>query len=358
MANVPLFGCRDQAALTRVPEMVMNSPAEVRVGMARQMGGVLDVELSETERTAAEEIVRVLCDDIVNSVRKALAAAVASSPHLPSQFARRLALDIEEVSIPVLEVCGVLSDGALLEVIRKATPRQLEATARRPIVSEVVSDAIVERGHVPAISMLVANRGAEVGAETWLNVIERHGQEAQVVRAASERGRIPEEVAAKLATMAMAHVRTFVVRYLNVPSSIIPTLDNLQIEVDAARHITPVVPPGKEPSAHAMKLVREGRLGHRELFQALCAGEFGFVVAALGHLSNLSFTEVQQRLFSSSSYDREDLLERAGVEPRMAAAFERLLDMGAISDIDEYQRNALKTLSAVAGRDVAFAGAA
>lgn len=352
------FGRRDRATSARVAGKVLDGSPADKLGMAGQMGQLLDAGLSEEERSAAEEMVRALCDDIVETVRIALAKSVASSPHLPGYLAERLALDIESVSIPVLEYSTVLGDDVLMEVIGKAGPGQLEATARRSVVSEAVSDAIVERGHVPAVSMLVANRGAEMSSDTWEKVIERHGDDADVVQAAEERGGIPEPVAAKLTNLAKAHVRSFVIRHFNVLPTALPSLDDVRIEVAAGRSVTPVVPEGTEPGAYAERLNREGGLHHGLLLQAVCAGEFRFVMAAIAQITGLSFIEVQNQLFSSSPTRCRALLESAGLEPAVAEVVRSLLGKGHFGDRAEYQRVALETVSAAAGRDVAAMDAA
>ena len=151
-----MFGTRNPQALAKLGARTKESSPAERAEVARVLGDALNADLSETERSVAEDIVRILCGDVIEAVRTALAQSVASSPHLPRSVAQRLAMDIEEVSIPVLELSSVLTDDVLMEVIGKGTPRQVEATAKRSHVSDVVGDAVVERGHVPAISLLIA----------------------------------------------------------------------------------------------------------------------------------------------------------------------------------------------------------
>jgi uncharacterized protein (DUF2336 family) len=346
------FGRRTAHVSAGLPALQGDSPPETKAGVARVMGEVLDADLSDEERFVAEDIVRILCDDAVDSVRAALARSVAASPQLPRSVAQRLALDIETVSIPVLEASTLLTDDILKKVIGKGTGAQVEATARRPTVSGAVSDAIVERGHLPAVAMVVRNPGAGISVGTWQKVIERHGDDEAVIQAATDRGGLPEPVAARLMQIAKAHVRSFVTRYLNVPPSVMPTIDDISTESGAGRRVMPVVPGTAEPNAYAEALHRRGRLDRRTLLQALCAGEFVFLTAALSRLTGLPFADVQQRLFSPSDVARQNLLERAGLEPAMVGVFGSLLGMGHLTDRAEYQRVALEKVSSALERPV------
>ena len=346
-----MFGRRNPQASAQLEALTKeNSPAQ-RAGVARVLGDALNADLSEAERNVAEDIVRILSEDVIESVRKALAQSVASSPHLPRSVAQRLARDIEEVSIPVLELSSVLSDEVLKEVIGKGTPRQVEATAKRSQISEVVSDAIVERGHVLAVSLLVGNEGASLGAETWLKAIERYGEEEQLINAAIDRGRIPEEVAAKLLEISKAHVSSFVTRYLNVPAAAIPATDELKIEVGTKHLVAPLVPTGVKPNRYAETLHKRCQLSRQVLLHALCAGEFIFLAAALAHLTELPFHDVQLKLLFTSEHSRKQVLERAGLEPAMLSVFESLLSKGDIIDRVQYQRQALEMVSTALGQD-------
>lgn len=345
-----MFGRRKPQALLELDALTKeNSPAG-RAGVAWILGDALNADLSEAERSIAEDIVRILSEDVIESVRKALAQSVASSSYLPRSVAERLARDIEEVSVPVLEFSSVLSDDVLKEIIGKGTPRQVEATAKRSQVSESISEAIVERGHVPAISMLIGNRGASLAAETWLKAIERHGEEQELIKAAIDRGRIPEQVAVKLLEISTAHVSSFVVRYLNVPPAMIPAPDKLKIEVGAEHLVALLVPPGVEPNRYAETLHKGGRLSLRVLLHALCSGEFTFLAAAFAHLTGLSFQDVQLKLFFTSEHSRKQVLARVGLEPELLGVFDSLLGMGNAMDRVQYQRLALEKLSAALGQ--------
>lgn len=348
-----MFGRRSPQALAELATLTSECSPPERAGVARVMGEVLDAELSREERGVAEDIVRILCADVVQTVRVALSQSVASSPNLPASVARRLALDIEEVSIPMLEFSSVVTDDVLKEVIGKSSPRQVEATARRVRISEVVSEAIVERGHVAAITQLVGNVGAELSAETWQAAIARHGDEDSLVQAALQRGSMPEDVACKLLRVAEAHVRSFIVRYLNVPPSSIPATPKIEIQLGAKRRVQPVVPDGVDPAPHAEALHRAGTLDRQTLLQALCSGEFVFLAAALARLADMPFLDVQRQLFSSSDRARVEVLKRAGIEPGLYGVFQTLLGMGNLSDRAEYQRVALEKVEAALQRTAA-----
>ena len=76
--------------------------------------------LTPEERVHAESIMRLMAEDAVVHVRRALAVTLRSSPKLPRDIARALAKDVEAVALPVLEHSPSLSDQDLIEVLAAA----------------------------------------------------------------------------------------------------------------------------------------------------------------------------------------------------------------------------------------------
>ena len=69
---------------------------------------------SEGEKNIVVEILSVLAKEAEVAVRKVLAETLKDDDNLPPSIAKQLAEDIEDVSIPILEFCRVLSERAIL----------------------------------------------------------------------------------------------------------------------------------------------------------------------------------------------------------------------------------------------------
>jgi uncharacterized protein (DUF2336 family) len=78
------------------------SPAE-RAAAAHKLCQTIDeTELSDEDREAAYEILRVMAADAAGMVRRALVVTLKASPLVPRDVALRLARDVEEISLPML----------------------------------------------------------------------------------------------------------------------------------------------------------------------------------------------------------------------------------------------------------------
>jgi uncharacterized protein (DUF2336 family) len=178
-------------------------------------------DLGETERAIAETIIQKLIEDEIVSVRAAIAQAVAGSPHLPGSIARKLALDIAEVAVPVLELSKKLEDQFLEEIIKRNLPEKIKAIAGREVVSPNLCRRIVATAHPQAVERLVRNPGAEITDYTMTTIVRIFGQDPKIEQAVLDRGELPETVLESLRLLTENHVATFIQRYFNLPERMI-----------------------------------------------------------------------------------------------------------------------------------------
>ena len=134
-------------------------------------------------RDKALEMIEILANDQLPSVRQILAEELKTSNTIPKHIALKLANDeILSVSAPILEYSPLLSDADLKEIIAATTLNgALEAIANRGELSEDLCDAIASTLEIPAVSNLLANQNAQIREETLDNIInEAQNQNIEV----------------------------------------------------------------------------------------------------------------------------------------------------------------------------------
>ena len=131
--------------------------------------------LTESERTMAEEIFRIMVKDAEVRVREALAQNLKENPAVPRDVAMSLAKDVDSVALPVLQFSEVLSDEDLIEIVRSQGAAKQVAVAGRSTVSEALSSALVETENEKVVTTLVANTGAEISEKSLHKVVEDFG---------------------------------------------------------------------------------------------------------------------------------------------------------------------------------------
>lgn len=135
-----------QALLKRLADVVCLPSSRVN-GFERAMTGDLLVEML---REAAP------------SERMRVAKRLAVLTDIPNPLLRLLLRDSAEIAAPLLDDGSSLTDSDLLACIRDAGPDHRRMIAMRRHVSEVVSEALIERGETPVIETLLRNGEARL----------------------------------------------------------------------------------------------------------------------------------------------------------------------------------------------------
>lgn len=165
-----------------------------RVALAHRIGKFLTGDVGDKERTAAEELVKVLANDTSVMVREALSEELKSCPFIPKEIAMKMASDVKEVSMPFLIETQALSLETLVEIARQCGEVAREALAQRDGVPEELSFAISEHGQETSVSLLLENETAELSSRVCVALTERFGDNDKVMGGLSERHDLPLEV--------------------------------------------------------------------------------------------------------------------------------------------------------------------
>jgi len=206
----------------RVQALQSSMDAGQRCLLANEIAQVIDYKkLNDRERSLAEEIINNLIEDEVESVRAAIAVAVRTSPYLPTALAQKLARDIAEISLPVLELSPVLEDRFLSEIIRTGIVEKMSAIAQRKNVSSKICRQIVSLGRKEPILTLLKNNGAEISDHTMVTIIRVYGDDETVEQAIFDRGDLSDDVLATLRELSEAHVSDFIRKYFQIPGHVI-----------------------------------------------------------------------------------------------------------------------------------------
>src|SRR6185503_4088775 len=138
-----------RSALTEgdIRTLVKGATAEERAGAAYKLCRAIDTgPLSDEDREAAADILRVMAADATELVRRALVVTLKESALVPRDVALKLARDVETISLPMLNCSPAFLDEDLAEIVRLGGPVRQLAIARRPRLSTTVTAALAEHG--------------------------------------------------------------------------------------------------------------------------------------------------------------------------------------------------------------------
>lgn len=170
----------------------------------RLMLGIAD--LCSVERAVEEPAVQALLQDVFmqlvveaeQDIRRRLAERIAAEPWAPQALVNVLALDDIEIARPIIARSPVLDDHDLLRLLVEATLEHRVEVARRPDLSELLSDAVIERGEPVVLSALARNGSARISAASMEKLVLASRRLADLRTPLARHPRLTRELAAML----------------------------------------------------------------------------------------------------------------------------------------------------------------
>ncbi len=184
MARHPDPGVRQTIAANAAPlgqvdlMLARDSDLDVRSTLARKIAklapGLSDGEQDKLRRLTYETL-NILVRDQAIRVRLILSQTLKDVADAPPEVINRLARDTEYVvAAPLLEFSPVLTDEDLLDIISGGLAEAgLVAISQRALVGEAVSDAIVDKNDVNAVTHLLQNPSAQIREETLDRIVDQ-----------------------------------------------------------------------------------------------------------------------------------------------------------------------------------------
>jgi len=244
----------------------------------------------------------MLVEDAAVEVRAAFAAVVRDMADAPRALILRLARDTAmPVAEPVIRLSPLLTEADLLALVADPPAAGTRrAVARRPALTETVSDAIAETADTPAVAALLANASAAIREATLDALVAGSGGRPSWQEALVRRARLPPRTARALGQI---------------------VTDQL-IGQFAAR---PDLPAGLAESLRSRVIARfaayeeAGMASHEApLFAAVRMGDRDTLLEALARDASMTEGRVEAALALRSGRAIAGLCHRAGWSPALA----------------------------------------
>ena len=340
-----------RAALTEedIRTLVRGATPDERALAAHKICRTLDgAVLTEADRERAHEILRVLAQDAAELVRAALSTTLKASPLVPRDVALQLAKDVECVCLPILGASPVFTDADLIEIVRIGGPVRQVAVAKRPRVSQALSQAIVEQGCERAVEAVCANDNADFAEQTLKAAVERFEASDRVLTAIAYRRVLPPAVTEKLVRLASDQVRDHLLNHHQIPADLA-----LEIATAAAERATVdlVDEAGRTPDVKGFvsHLHRNSRLTASLLLRALAHGHMTFLEWGLAELASVPHHRTWLMIHDAGPLGLKAIYERAGLPARLYSAFRAGVDTyhsmefdGGARDRERFQERMLQ----------------
>lgn len=165
-------------------------------------------KFSDKEIELFDDVIARLAVDIELSVRSLLAIRLAPVRNAPPKTIRLLAFDDAiEVAAPVLSQSERLSDADLVANAREKGQGHMLAISRRPHLSEIVTDVLIERGDQQVLLSTVGNHGARISNSGFAKIVQSSDTDEMLAISVGARQEIPLYLFRQLLLKASERVR-------------------------------------------------------------------------------------------------------------------------------------------------------
>jgi len=315
-----------QLSQADVIRLLTEPSAPVRADVASKLAsGIEDADLSEGELLAAQDILRILAKDVAVAVRCALSYNLRRATQLPHDVALRLANDVEDVALPILENSPVLTEADLVAVVRQGSPRKQATIARRPDLSEPVADALITGAMEPVVVALMENPDARIGADSLVKALDRFATSEAVKEGMAHRAALPMTVTERLVVMVSDQLREYLVAHHDLPE-----VQAAEIVMQTRDRVTLNLSQGSteaELQVLTAQMHRQGRLTPVLVWRALSLGDMAFFEAAIATLAEVPINNARMLIHDAGPAGLASLYQKSGLPERMLPAVRAAVDV-------------------------------
>lgn len=257
--------------------------------------------MGDEQKALFDEVMGRLVEEIDISARAAFGARLATIINAPKKTSRTLALDDTiEVAGPLLAHSEQLDDETLIRGAKTKSQDHLLAISRRKLLTEEVTDVLVERGNQQVTVSTAANSGAQFSEYGYSTLITRSEADDELALTVWSRPEIPRDHLLTLFAGASKTVRAKLEAADQSKAALIR---------DIVKHASDLVQTqARERSAdfaaaqaRIKQLHQTGALTEKLLQELALVGKFNETTVALSLLSDLPLGAVERTMVHDHS---------------------------------------------------------
>lgn len=281
--------------------------------------------LTADDQKFAEQILSLLAEDAAIAVRKALSVTLQNSPHLPRAIARKLAEDIDDIAVPVLENSPILTDEDLIAVLRAGEAVKQYAIAGRDQLSEGVVDVLADVGTADALARAAANDDAAFTPKSLTRALGRFPRSTVLADAVVDRALVPDTVIETLvAAVSETALRRLARKHALPPSLAVELAEGARER--ATIDILDQAGCARDMERFVQQLVLNGRLTPSLIIRGVCMGHVRFFEHALAEMAGVPHSAAWMMVHDAGPLGLRAVFERAGLPMTLYPAARAAID--------------------------------
>ena len=291
--NAPL------AFIRELDNSLANSSGDRRTKMLRRLTDLFLVnadQYSEDQIALIDDVFVRIIEVIEESSRALLAIRLAPQRKAPPKTLRVLACDDKiDVASPVLIWSPRLDEPTLVECAKTKSQEHLLAISRRKMLTEAVTDILVERGDQQIVLSTVQNSGAKFSSKGFATLVKRSDGDDHLALCVGKRPDIPPQLLRQLLKAASESVR---IKLGTERPSAKKLIDHVVTDVTAQIHVHAMARPLESATAQVLvnSLNVAGQLDSKKLEAFAKDGRLEEIVAALSLMSDTPVDFVERAM--------------------------------------------------------------
>lgn len=304
-----------------VIKLSVSRSAENKISTAQKLSTLYNMpNISLGERKLAEDIFRIMVEDVEISVRQILAECLKKSRNIPNDIVNKLIHDENSVSIPFIKYYEDLKDSDLIGILNAQNIDKQKAVAQRRNLSNDVSAYIVDKCSEDVVITLISNNSANIYEKTYQNILDKYSSSENVKRCLVYRSELPVTVISRLIQHLSDELQKRLILTHNLPADIASDIIE-EVKEKATLKVSAEYSSDKQIEELVHELYSSNKLTPSLVVRAICMGDLKFFEYSIVYLSNTPITEVRKILFNTQvDFVIRNLLRKAFIPKNLFPA--------------------------------------
>ncbi len=277
-------------------------------------------DISAKGRKLAEDIFRIMVEDVQIKVREVLSESLKNCKSIPRDIVLKLINDKDSVAVPFIKYYDNLTDEDLISIIEAQNLNKQKAVALRKSLSANVSQYIVDKCPEEVVGVLISNEGADIQEPAFDTIISKYSGSEDIKKHLVYRSDLPTSVIEKIVNSLSEDLQRHLIITHNLPNDIATDIVE-QVKEKTTLRISEEYSSDKQIEDLVHQLYTSNHLTPSLVVRAICMGDLKFFEYALVYLSNTPLLEVRKILFNLQvDFMIRNLLRKAFIPKSMFPA--------------------------------------
>lgn len=342
-------------ALTKLTQkdvdLLLNNPSvDVRSSTARKVSEQYQLKsLTQKEKQIAEDIFRLITNDVEIQVREELAESLKTCTFLPYDIVQKIIFDVAAVAVPMIQYSEVISDEDLITILQTKDEEKQCAVAKRHRISPMVCDHLIEESDKTPVIILIGNQGADISEYSYNKLLDKFEACDEIHEPILMRAKVPVTILEKVITKVSDELRKQLLTRHDLPVNVITTL----VTQTREKAILNLSETSTEEDVRTLviHLHNVDRLTPNLILRSVCVGDMKFFEYALAIKAGIPIRNARILIYDSGPLGLERLYEEAELPPEMFPAvrlavrtFREMLEETEDGYRDHFQRRMIERL--------------